>query len=269
VTELQLCTRHLSPSRFSGHSTDQVCCLRCFRRRNFTTCYGYPRLFSHSRIGMGKFLRFIRSLVHLVWSPISNRSQCVFPTKRERSHTHVWIVASATIQCFYAWRLFVLSKSYVLAITIAAVRQSQICFVHVPTTSGPDRISPRRRSNGRRPPNIHIAKRARNADGHFQNNCSMCSHHVRKLYSYSFAGVAWGNGLVRHHNLRRHVLFCKFVLHLKCSLWLCQKLSKSRTGFRTTDSVLNMLIRITIETGMVTGMYTISFSCLYHLWPTI
>lgn len=117
-------------------------------------------------------------------------------------------LTSATIQCFYAWRLFVLSKSYVLAITIAAIALVQ------------------------------------GAAAMAEGLQIFISQNVPGTQTDTFKTTAvWLGGTA----------LCDIIIC--CAMFYF--LSKSRTGFRTTDSVLNMLIRITIETGMVTAVVAI------------
>ncbi|KAG2141124.1 uncharacterized protein EDB93DRAFT_637382 [Suillus bovinus] len=115
-------------------------------------------------------------------------------------------ITSATIQCFYAWRLYILSKSYVLAITIVALVQGSAAMAE----------------------GLQI----------------FISQNVPGTQVDTFKTTAvWLGGTA----------FCDIIIC--CGMFYF--LSKSRTGFRTTDSLLNKLIRTTIETGMVTAVIAI------------
>jgi hypothetical protein len=117
-------------------------------------------------------------------------------------------LTSATIQCFYAWRLYVLSKSYVLAITIAAIALVQ-----------------------------GAAAMAEGLQIFISQNVPGTQEDTFKTTAVWLGGTA----------------LCDIIIC--CGMFYF--LSKSRTGFRATDSMLNRLIRITIETGMATAVIAI------------
>jgi len=48
---------------------------------------------------------------------------------------------------------------------------------------------------------------------------------------------------------------------------LCIALAKSRTGFRRTDSLINILIMYTINTSLITGIVAILCFILYAVLP--
>ncbi|KAG2125490.1 hypothetical protein DEU56DRAFT_824814 [Suillus clintonianus] len=115
---------------------------------------------------------------------------------------------SATIQCFYAWRIYVLSKSYVLAITIAAIALVQ-----------------------------GSAAMAEGIQIYISQNVPGTQVDTFKTTAVWLGGTA----------------LCDIIIC--CAMFYF--LSISRTGFRATDSILNRLIRITMETGMTTAIIAI------------
>ncbi|KAG2341896.1 hypothetical protein BDR05DRAFT_935901 [Suillus weaverae] len=117
-------------------------------------------------------------------------------------------LTSATIQCFYAWRLYILSKSHVLTITIAAIAVVQ-----------------------------GSAAMAEGIQIFISQNVPGTQEDTFKTTAVWLGGTA----------------LCDIIIC--CAMFYF--LSNSRTGFRATDSMLNKLIRITIETGMVTAMIAI------------
>lgn len=117
-------------------------------------------------------------------------------------------ITSATIQCFYAWRLYILSKSLVLAITIAAIALVQ-----------------------------GSAAMAEGIQIYISQNVPGTQDDTFKTTAVWLGGTA----------------LCDIIIC--CAMFYF--LSKSRTGFRATDSLLNKLIRITIETGMLTAIIAI------------
>ncbi|KAG1905156.1 uncharacterized protein F5891DRAFT_944525, partial [Suillus fuscotomentosus] len=119
-------------------------------------------------------------------------------------------ITSATIQCFYAWRLYILSKSLVLAITIAAIALVQ------GSAAMAEGIQ------------IFISQNVPGTQDDTFKTTAVC---------------VWLGGTA----------LCDIIIC--CAMFYF--LSKSRTGFRATDSLLNKLIRITIETGMLTAIIAI------------
>lgn len=117
-------------------------------------------------------------------------------------------LTSATIQCFYAWRLYILSKSYVLAITITAIALVQ-----------------------------GSAAMAEGIQIFISQNVPGTQEDTFKTTAVWLGGTA----------------LCDIIIC--CAMFY--SLSKSRTGFRATDSTLNKLIRITIETGMASAVIAI------------
>ncbi|KAG1837489.1 hypothetical protein F4604DRAFT_2000616, partial [Suillus subluteus] len=119
-------------------------------------------------------------------------------------------LTSATIQCFYAWRLYILSKSYVLAITISAIALVQ------GSAAMAEGIQ------------IYISQNVPGTQEDTFKTTAVC---------------VWLGGTA----------LCDIIIC--CAMFYF--LSKSRTGFRATDSMLNRLIKITIETGMASAVIAI------------
>jgi len=137
-------------------------------------------------------------------------------------------IASATIQCFYAWRIRVLSKSTPLAMFIAAIALMQ-----------------------------GSAAIAEGVSVLVTQNVPGTQVDTFKITTVWLGGTAACD-----------VIIASLMVYF---------LSRSRTGFRSTDSVLNKLIRIIVETGMATAIVAIielsmflSFKHnFYHIVPSL
>ncbi|KAG2049335.1 hypothetical protein BDR06DRAFT_999276 [Suillus hirtellus] len=133
-------------------------------------------------------------------------------------------ITSATIQCFYAWRLYILSKSLVLVITIAAIALVQ-----------------------------GSAAMAEGIQIFISQNVPGTQDDTFKTTAVCVLTMLGGYILTRPQVWLGGTALCDIIIC--CAMFYF--LSKSRTGFRATDSLLNKLIRITIETGMLTAIIAI------------
>ncbi|OBZ78237.1 hypothetical protein A0H81_02450 [Grifola frondosa] len=137
-------------------------------------------------------------------------------------------ITSAIIQCFYAWRIYILSSSKILT--------------------------------GRHHDDRAHAGLRCNRGGVAGPDFSGCPGHASG-YLQDDGGVAWGTAS------------CDVIISFSM-VWL---LSRSRRGFKQTDTILNKLIRLIVETGLATAVLAIVELTLfltfkhnfYHVTPSL
>ncbi|KAG8679163.1 hypothetical protein FRC09_019208, partial [Ceratobasidium sp. 395] len=125
-------------------------------------------------------------------------------------------IVSATVQLFFAWRIWVLSKSIPLAGLIVSIAVAQgLCAMY----SG-----------------IKFA----------------IINDVTKIASLFPSATVWLGGSA----------LCDFIITISMVTFL----ARASTGFSQTDSVITKLIRMTVETGMVTTTAAITELILYLVY---
>lgn len=126
-------------------------------------------------------------------------------------------IVSATVQLFFAWRIWVLSKSVPLAGLIVSIAVTQgLCAMY----SG-----------------IRFA----------------IINDVTKIASLFPTATIWLGGSA----------LCDFIITISMVTFL----ARASTGFSQTDSVITKLIRMTVETGLVTTTVAITELILYLVYP--